>query len=449
VNRRRVREDWWAQADVDRAQIFVPAIMGAGLLVSAVTLVRDAVHDRRRTGRDRRTALQSVAVASFVRHGSAPDHALVAGLRPRFHYLLLALSAAALAFYGAYGGTKNYTAPPHRFGADVAWMYALLLTGAAALSVVAVVSAIVLVRYARPPAALRPLLTRTPLGQGPGSARPAVLLLGWAALLVSTGAALLTFASSRNSPLVTEIDAVARLLPDAGPALPWGVLGSAPVALGAAVVLGFLTRRCAAFALGQLAAVAIALAAHTVFSDAVERVHPPDGPLAGLTDSLPSAPVLLATLFAGLVPLAVHVRTGRRRPALVTLAVTSPLAGAAFVGSVVDRLAWPTDALSGLLAGAALALATWWAMERRRWHDRCDTCPWRDPDAPPAVRLLRLSRSRYGDRSPTRSRRSGAGERAQQQVDPHEPHHPSLGAPPQPGADADRVLVDRRHQPRP
>ena len=42
MNRRRVREDWWAQADIDRAQIFVPAIMGAVLLVSAVTLLRAA-----------------------------------------------------------------------------------------------------------------------------------------------------------------------------------------------------------------------------------------------------------------------------------------------------------------------------------------------------------------------------------------------------------------------
>ena len=380
MTRRRIREDWWAQADIDRAQIFVPAIMGAGILVSLVTLLRDAAHGRRQAGRSRRTALQAVGAASFARDGAPPGDALVVGLRPRFHYLLLALSSAALAFYGAFGGTTNYTSPPHRFGSDVAWMYALLLTGAAALAVVAVVSCTVLVRYARTPPALRPLLARTPLGQGPGSARPAVLLLGWATLMASAAAALLTFASSRTSPLVVRIDEVARPLADAGPALPWDVLGSVPVALGAAVVLGLLTRNCTAFAWGQLAVAATALGAQTLFTDAVERAHPPDGPLAGMTGSLPSAPVLHATLVAGFLPLALYVRTGRRRPALLTLAVTGSLLVTVAIGVVVDRLSWPTDSLAGLLTGAAAVLGTWWALERRRWHDRCSACPWSATD---------------------------------------------------------------------
>jgi hypothetical protein len=394
VNRRRVREDWWAQADIDRAQIFVPAIMGAGLLVSAVTLLRDAVHGRRRTGRDRRTALQAAGVASFVQAGGPPDDALPAGLRPRFHYLLLALSAGGLAFYGVWGGTKNYTAPAYRFGSDDAWIYALLLAGVAVLVAVAVVSATVLVRWPSTPHPLRPLLARTPLGQQPGSGRPAVLLLGWGAVVAAAAAAQFTFTTAGAPQLLAEFDDEAQPLADAGSALPWELLGTVPVALGAAVILGFLTRSCAAFALAQLGVVVVALAGHTVFTDMVERVHPPDGPLAGLTDSLPSAPVLQATLLAGFVPLGIYAVTGRARRALATLAVTGLLLGVVAVVTVLQRLSWPSDVVAALLAGTSLVLGTWWVLESRHWHGRCSRCAWRPRDAAPVERLLPLTPER-------------------------------------------------------
>jgi hypothetical protein len=393
VNRRRVREDWWAQADIDRAQLFVPAIMGAGLLVSAVTLLRDAAHGRRRAGRDRRTALQAAGVASFVRTGSAPDEALPVGLRPRFHYALLALSAGGLAFYGAFGATKNYTAPAHRFGSDDAWIYAFLLAGVAALVAVTAVAATVFVRWPDTPRSVRSLLARTPLGQEPGSGRPAVLLLGWSAVIAAAAAAQFTFTTAGAPQLLAEFDDEAQPLADAGSALSWDLLGTVPVALGAAVVLGFLTRTCAAFAIGQLGVVAAALAGHTLFTDVVERVHPPDGPLAGLTDSLPSAPVLQATLLAGFVPLGVYAVTGRSRRALATLAGTGVLLGLVAAFAVVHRLAWSSDVVAALLTGTALVLGAWWALERRRWHGRCSRCAWRPEDAP-AERLMPLAPER-------------------------------------------------------
>ena len=394
MTRRRVREDWWAQADIDRAQIFVPAIMGAGLLVSLVTLLRDAAHGRRRAGRDRRTALQAAGVASFVQAGSPPDDAMASGLRPRFHYLLLALSAGGLAFYGGWGATKNYTAPAYRFGSDDAWIYALLLAGVAALVAVAGVAATVLVRWPDIPRPVRLLLARTPLGQEPGSGRPAVLLLGWGALVAAAAAAQFTFTTAGAPQLLAEFDDEARPLGDAGSALSWDLLGSVPVALGAAVVLGFLTRSCAAFALGQLGVVAAALAGHTLFTDVVERMHPPDGPLAGLTDSLPSAPVLQATLLAGFVPLGVYTITGRSRRALATLAATGLLLGVVAVFAVVHRVSWPSDVVAGLLAGTSLVLGTWWVLERRRWHRRCSSCAWRSEEAAPEERLLPLTPER-------------------------------------------------------
>ncbi|MGY1708833.1 alkaline phosphatase D family protein [Geodermatophilus sp. SYSU D00758] len=384
---RRVREDWWDQGE--GAQIFVPAIVGAGLLVSVLTLVRDALHGRRRSGRDRRTALQGRAAAGFVRTGEPPATALSAGLRPRVHYLLLALTAGALAGYGARGATKNY-APDTGMFAGLAWVYAALLVVVAGLAAVAAVSAVVVATWPAPPRWVRLLLAGTPLGQEPGTQRGrGVLLLGWAAALTAVAAVQFVFTTAGAPQLLAEIDDEVAVRSD--PLLPWEHLGSAPVAVALAVVVGLVGRRCVVLALGQLAVVAAALVGSAVVADRLERAFPPDGPMAGLTGSLPSAPVLQATLVAGFLPLAVYARTRRRAPALVTLALTATgLAGVA-VEVVRGRLGWPSDVVAAVLAGAALVLATWWVLEAPRRHRRCTGCPWELPgDAAAGPGLLRL-----------------------------------------------------------
>ncbi|MFQ1002379.1 alkaline phosphatase D family protein [Modestobacter sp. SSW1-42] len=393
MNRRRVKEDWWADADVDRAQIFVPAIMGAGVLVSAFTLLRDALHGRQRRGRDRRSTLEARAAASFVATGAAPDAALLAGLRPRVHYVLLALSTGALAVYGARGATKNYAQPTGLFGGEVGWLYATLLLAALAVAAVAVVSAVLAVRWPAPPRAVRPLLARTPLGQLPPAAggerrRLAVLLLGWAAVLTGAAAAQFVFTTAGAPQLLGEFDD--EVTGASGTALRWELLGQVPVAVTVAAVLALLAQRCPPLALGQLAVVGSSLVLTRWFTDAVERAHPPDGPLAGLTDSLPSGPVLQATLMAGFVPLTVFTRTRRRRPALAALAVTGTALLVVAVGTVRARVSWPSDVVAGALVGLALVLATWWALERRGLHVRCAGCPWAPADRADSPGLLRL-----------------------------------------------------------
>jgi hypothetical protein len=161
--------------------------------------------------------------------------------------------------------------------------------------------------------------------------------------------------------------------------VPWELLGGVPVAVALAVVVGFVGRRCPPFALGQLAVVAGALVAHALFADRLERAFPPDGPMAGLTGSLPSAPALQATLVAGFLPLGVYVATRRRAPALVALgpALTGLLVVS--VEIVRARLSWPSDVVAGVLVGVALELATWWALEHPRRHRGCSACPWQLP----------------------------------------------------------------------
>ncbi|MCF6734330.1 alkaline phosphatase D family protein [Blastococcus sp. KM273129] len=395
--RRRVREDWWAQADVDRAQIFVPAIIGAGILVSAFTLVRDALHGRNRRGRDRRTSLQGLATAHGVRTGDPPEAALPAGLRLRVHYLLLALSAGALAVYGARGATKNYTQAAGMFGAGVSWLYALLLLAAGAMAALAITSLVLLVRWPDVPGPVRPLLVSTPLGRRPPApGAPSglgVLLLGWAAVLTGAAAAQFTFTVAGAPQLLEGVDETVPELPG-WTGLPLELVGTVPVAVALSVLVGLLTRRCPPFALGQLTVVGLSLGAHLWFTDAVERAHPPDGPLAGLLDSLPSGPALQATLLAGFVPLAVHVRTRRRGPALAVLGGTAALLAGYAVQLVRDRLYWPSDVGAGVLIGTALVLGTWWALERRGLHRDCSGCPWQPAGATPTPGLVSLGPAR-------------------------------------------------------
>ncbi|MGY2003696.1 alkaline phosphatase D family protein [Blastococcus sp. SYSU DS1024] len=360
-------------------QIFVPAIMGAGLLVSAFTLVRDALHGRNRRGRTRATALEAAAVARFVRTGEPPDGALAVGLRPRVHYVLLALVTGALAVYGARGATKNYAPARSGMFEGLAWMYALLLLVAAGMAVVAVLSAVAATTWPGPPRWLRPLLASTPLGQAPGGgARRGVLLLGWAAVIAAVAAAQFVFTTAGAPQMLAEIDD--EITAPVAPVLPWGQLGTVPVAIVLSAIVGLVGLRCVTFALGQLTVVAAALVGTAVLADRLERAYPADGAMAGLTGSLPSAPVLQATLFAGLLPLAVYVRTRRRGPALVTLALTGTGALVVAVEVVRVRLAWPSDAGAGVLIGLALVLATWWALEQPRRHRRCSVCPWEAAD---------------------------------------------------------------------
>ncbi|SOC49587.1 Phosphodiesterase/alkaline phosphatase D [Blastococcus aggregatus] len=376
-SRRRVKEDWWADADIDRAQIFVPAIMGAGLLISAFTLVRDAFHGRHRRGRDRRTVLQARASAAFVRTGTPPDAALLSGLRPRLHYLFLGLSAGGLAVYGARGATKNY-APDEGMFAGLAWMYALLLALVAALAVVSALSLLTAATWPDLPRWARPLLAVTPLGQAPVEGqRRGSLLVGWAALLTAAAAVQFVFTTAGAPQLLAELDD--EITDPVASVVPWELLGGVPLAVGLAVVVGVVGRRCPTFALGQLGVVVGALIAHALFADRLERAFPPDGPMAGLTGSLPSAPALQATLFAGFLPLAVYVATRRRTAALVALGLTSAGVLAASFEIVRSRLSWPSDVVAGVLLGLALVLGTWWALEHRPWHRRCAACPWELP----------------------------------------------------------------------
>ena len=390
------REDWFADADVDKAQIFVPAIMGAGILISLLTLVRDALHRKKWRGQARRVSLQAHAAAHHALTGEPPGVALAAGVRPRVAYLLVCLSSGTLAVYVCIGATLNYLRTGY-YVVDILWLWALSLVATAAFGAVAVVCGVAFVRWPRLPRWQLPLLAHTPLGQRPASAdavgdRPP-LLLGWAAAATTAAAAIFTFVVAAAPHRVAGVDAwmaqTTQRWSFAGTLDRLDLFGLNPTYLLLVAVIGLATLRCRSLAPAYLACVVVGLSLELWLNLLVPRDRPASGPLAGSTDSFPSGHELQAVLIAMFVPLALQVL--RRSPWLAVIAGTlGLLVVAAAVGTMHAGLRWWSDIVAGALWGAALAVVALWVLGYRSLHRQCAGCPWsvrRRPAGEATVRL--------------------------------------------------------------
>ena len=393
----RRHDDWFADSDVDNAHIFVPAIMGAGILISVLTLARDALHTRQWRGRARRVALEARATAHHVLAGEPANVALRAGVRPRASYLLSGVSSGALALYVGIGATANYLRTGG-YVVGIVWLWALSLATTAVLGAVAVACLAAFVRWPELARWQLPLLAHTPLGQRPepagaGHGRPP-LLLGWAAAGAGAAAAIFTFVVAAAPHRIDGVDGwVARAVE------PWGfadalvrldLFGPNPTYLVFVAVIGLATLRCPPVTLAYLACVAGGLLLDAGLQALVPRDRPPAGPLAGGNDSFPSGHEIQATLIAVFLPLAIVVLWRRRRLAAAAAAVLGVGLVAAAVGTMHAGLHWWSDVLAGALWGGALALAALWALGHRRWHRHCADCPWSAPRRPADLGTIRL-----------------------------------------------------------
>ena len=160
--------------DPFRLQVFVPAIMSAGLLFSLLTLVRDVFAGRRGPGSHRRAAVAASAVVADVRRAvPSPGEQ---GLRPRRFYLLAAIGAGAAAAYVGPGALLNY-AHDDGYVSDIAWLLGTSLLVAILAAGAAAVAATAWLRWPAPPAWARRAISTTPLaaaaanGNAPRTAR--------------------------------------------------------------------------------------------------------------------------------------------------------------------------------------------------------------------------------------------------------------------------------------
>jgi hypothetical protein len=157
--------------DTGTLPIFVPSIMGAGILESVAVLMTDALralNPRRRAAR-RRAVVQRRAVALVVPLADAigvlPPSLPRSRrrLRSRRFYVALGVSSVALSVYVAIGSTANYL----RAGGyveGVLWLEVCALSASLFFFAVGVLALLIALHHPVPPGWTRRVLDRTPLG---------------------------------------------------------------------------------------------------------------------------------------------------------------------------------------------------------------------------------------------------------------------------------------------
>jgi len=345
--------------------VFVPAVVGAGLVFSFAMLVVDTVQQV--VGRRHRRGALGLCGVDVARQVLGHDDPGTGGVVPgwRRTALLLAAICLGVAGYVAPGAWFNYVRP-RGYVADAAWVLALAL-------VVAVVAGLVGVVLGR--SALHPTRWPAPARHAVGWVRrvtnadvadaeptpatahrwqgPAALC----ALVIAVAAGLWTLAVAMGARMVQQWDD--RWLDSLGGwddawtwAEPWG---RTEVAAGLAVVMVLVVRRRARrLVVAHAAAVAVGATLNVLVKFVVDRPRPEGaGPPAGLA-SYPSGHALQAVVAAMFVTAAVWA-LGRRRLVTVLVAVgLGSLAALCAIGRVVEGAHWPSDALGGGLLGAGV-----------------------------------------------------------------------------------------------
>ncbi|HEV3400912.1 MAG TPA: hypothetical protein VG078_03740 [Acidimicrobiales bacterium] len=173
---RKVVLSWTADLEDDLGHpgarpIFVPSIMGAGILASVAVLVADAVrglNPRRRVARRRavvrRRALDLVLPLAEAIGVPPPSLALPRRrLRSRSFYAALSIVSTALSVYVAVGSTANYL----RAGGyveGVVWLEVCALSASVFFLAVGVIALAIALRHPVPPAWTRAVIDHSPLG---------------------------------------------------------------------------------------------------------------------------------------------------------------------------------------------------------------------------------------------------------------------------------------------
>ena len=362
--------------------VIVPAVMGAGLLLSLVTLARDELERwRGHAGYDRRIQLHARAAAVAATGGTAVARRDHEGLRGRRSAVAMAVVLLAFAGYLIPGATWNFFNPVEHFR-QWAWLWAICMAVVVAALSLGIGFAVAARRWADLPAPVRPLLTATRLTAVP--TRPAATAgrpaLG-SGLARASGLGLLAFLAlsafvAWGSPLTVD-----RALADAV----WQVhvLGNlrwlnpfaeTETAIAASALVGVATWRCPPLAIAYVGSVMAAAGLSVGINTLVDRPRPPGW--TGEMASFPSGHITTAALMTGLLPLALWTLSrndGVRRLAAAVL-------GVGLLGVVVHRWQlgahWPLDAVGSLLVATACVCAVLAWLRAPERHARCRRCPW-------------------------------------------------------------------------
>ncbi len=381
--RRRPRcRDHSDLVDTTRLHVFVPAIMGVGLLFWLVGEARDLARASLDASRDKQARIAGHTIARAVVGTDIDDRPEQRGLRSRPVYALLAVTLVGGAAYVSIGSIANYLRADGYVG-DIAWLLSLALAVSAVALVLGVVAGVTFVTWPSPPTwtgtwLRRSLLTTRPIDSSSPLARPS-WHLGAAVASSAAVAGILGLAVGGSPHLVEGFDERLGTWFDHFELGWWGTLTDTVFGTGGvvlvAVVVSVAALRCRALTVAYLGATGLGMAVGTLVHGVVERARPPYGTRLG-DDSFPSGHVVQSMVMTVLLPLAVATLMHRRRVSVPFQIVLAVLA----VGSAVDRLStgvhWPTDVLGGAALGLALGLGGRWVVEDQRAHVRCRDCPW-------------------------------------------------------------------------
>lgn len=155
----------------DERGIFVPSVMGAGILMSLALVISDALRrigilggPRARRAAARRRAARLVAPAARAVAEEPPEEPLRRRLRTRGAYTAIFVAAVAFSLYVGIGSTFNYLRAFGPFSGE-AWMQALAISVATLAFGIGVVGAVTALRYRDVPPWARAIIDRTPLGR--------------------------------------------------------------------------------------------------------------------------------------------------------------------------------------------------------------------------------------------------------------------------------------------
>ena len=356
--------------------VFVPAIMGAGLVFSIATLLRDVVSTGSRTSQARRARLRGRMVARCVIDPDEPTLHTAADLERRPMFVVVALLAGTFGVYVLIGSSGNFF-QRGRYVSNIAWVWGGSLVVAAAAFTIAAICLVVVVRYPNLPAWVWPLLIPTPL-TGTHDI-PHSLRTRWMVIWSVTLTVALTVLALAARVLAPFDRAVASAVDESGPE--WiesvgDVIGSTRASVAAAVVIGLATLRCRRFAWLFLGGVVLSLGVTQVLRVFVDRERPSAGPMAGATDSFPSGHLVQATLLASLIPLAAYELSRRRWLSRAVAALLVVGVSLVAIERIANARHEPSDVLAGVAIGLAVGGWARLALYVPGSHTECRGCAW-------------------------------------------------------------------------
>jgi len=168
------RHTTWIDDTEKGTNVFVPSIMGVGVLLSVGVLIADGINKvRGDRGKQRERELISGYLAGDVLssvHDDELDELGGRGLRRRSTYVLNALLFGGIAIYGLIGSFWNYINPvDDGWVEDIAWVWAVSLLAVGGLLSIGLLLGYIAVVYPTVPPWVRRYLARTPIGVAPRS----------------------------------------------------------------------------------------------------------------------------------------------------------------------------------------------------------------------------------------------------------------------------------------